>query len=100
MFALGGTRRQMFGGAGLVAAVGMTAMLPRAAAGQGAARSGRISGAGRSHQGAGRHDGGRRRHGSALAIRERGALVQSDQDRLVHPDAERLRHHHPFRAAL
>jgi sulfane dehydrogenase subunit SoxC len=31
MFALATTRRQMFGGAGLVAAVGMTAMLPRAA---------------------------------------------------------------------
>src|SRR4051812_41635768 len=31
MFALAATRRQMFGGAGLVAAVGMTAMLPRAA---------------------------------------------------------------------
>src|SRR5215218_2570673 len=28
MFALAPTRRQMFGGAGLVAAVGMTAMLP------------------------------------------------------------------------
>ena len=32
MFALAGTRRQLFGGAGLAAAVGMTAMLPRAAA--------------------------------------------------------------------
>jgi sulfane dehydrogenase subunit SoxC len=32
MFALAATRRQMFGGAGLVAAVGMTAMLPRTAA--------------------------------------------------------------------
>jgi sulfane dehydrogenase subunit SoxC len=32
MFALAGTRRALFGGAGLVAAVGMTAMLPRAAA--------------------------------------------------------------------
>jgi sulfane dehydrogenase subunit SoxC len=31
MFALAATRRQIFGGAGLVAAVGMTAMLPRAA---------------------------------------------------------------------
>jgi sulfane dehydrogenase subunit SoxC len=31
MFALAATRRQMFGGAGLVAAVGMTAMLPRGA---------------------------------------------------------------------
>jgi sulfane dehydrogenase subunit SoxC len=31
MFALAPTRRQMFGGAGLVAAVGMTAMLPRGA---------------------------------------------------------------------
>ena len=31
MFALAGTRRQLFGGAGLMAAVGMTAMLPRAA---------------------------------------------------------------------
>jgi len=31
MFALAATRRQLFGGAGLVAAVGMTAMLPRAA---------------------------------------------------------------------
>ena len=31
MFALAATRRQMFGGAGLVAAVGMTAMLPHAA---------------------------------------------------------------------
>jgi sulfane dehydrogenase subunit SoxC len=31
MFALATTRRQMFGGAGLVAAVGMTAMLPRLA---------------------------------------------------------------------
>ena len=30
MFALAATRRQMFGGAGLVAAVGMTAMLPNA----------------------------------------------------------------------
>ncbi len=32
MFALAANRRQMFTGAGLVAAVGMTAMLPRAAA--------------------------------------------------------------------
>jgi sulfane dehydrogenase subunit SoxC len=32
MFALAGTRRQLFGGAGLAAAVGVTAMLPRAAA--------------------------------------------------------------------
>ena len=32
MFALAATRRQVFGGAGLVAAVGMTGMLPRAAA--------------------------------------------------------------------
>src|SRR5262249_56581351 len=32
MFALAATRRQLFGGAGLVAAVGMTAALPRAAA--------------------------------------------------------------------
>jgi len=32
MFALAGTRRQLFGGVGLAAAVGMTAMLPRAAA--------------------------------------------------------------------
>src|SRR5215471_16429335 len=31
MFALAATRRQLFGGAGLVAAVGMTAMLPRSA---------------------------------------------------------------------
>jgi len=31
MFALAATRRQLFGGAGLVAAVGMTAMLPNAA---------------------------------------------------------------------
>jgi len=31
MFALAGTRRQLFGEAGLMAAVGMTAMLPRAA---------------------------------------------------------------------
>src|SRR5262245_41673452 len=31
MFALTATRRRLFGGAGLVAAVGMTAMLPRAA---------------------------------------------------------------------
>src|SRR5215208_4929065 len=31
MFVLPATRRQMFGGAGLVAAVGMTAMLPRKA---------------------------------------------------------------------
>jgi sulfane dehydrogenase subunit SoxC len=31
MFALAPSRRQLFGGAGLVAAVGMTAMLPRAA---------------------------------------------------------------------
>src|SRR6266566_3936002 len=30
MFALAPNRRQLFGGAGLVAAVGMTAMLPRA----------------------------------------------------------------------
>ena len=29
MFALAATRRQLFGGAGLVAAVGMTGMLPR-----------------------------------------------------------------------
>src|SRR5262245_53319532 len=32
MFALAATRRQLFGGTGLVAAVGMTAMLPRTAA--------------------------------------------------------------------
>src|SRR5947209_17133982 len=32
MFALAATRRQLFAGTGLVAAVGMTAMLPRAAA--------------------------------------------------------------------
>ena len=32
MFALAGTRRALFGGAGLVAAVGMTGMLPRASA--------------------------------------------------------------------
>ena len=31
MFALAATRRQLFGGTGLVAAVGMTAMLPREA---------------------------------------------------------------------
>src|SRR5438445_4113013 len=31
MFALAATRRQLFGGTGLVAAVGMTAMLPRMA---------------------------------------------------------------------
>src|SRR5215467_12053471 len=31
MFALAATRRRLFGGAGLVAAAGMTAMLPRAA---------------------------------------------------------------------
>src|SRR5947208_4542087 len=31
MFALAATRRQLFAGTGLVAAVGMTAMLPRAA---------------------------------------------------------------------
>jgi sulfane dehydrogenase subunit SoxC len=34
MFALAATRRQLFGGAGLVAAVGMTPLLPRAAAAQ------------------------------------------------------------------
>src|SRR5258706_5041177 len=32
MFALAATRRQLFGGAGLIAAVGMTGMLPRTAA--------------------------------------------------------------------
>jgi sulfane dehydrogenase subunit SoxC len=34
MFALASTRRQLFGGTGLVAAVGMTALLPRSAAAQ------------------------------------------------------------------
>src|SRR5215831_5297365 len=32
MFALAGTRRQLFGGAGFIAAVGMTGMLPHTAA--------------------------------------------------------------------
>jgi hypothetical protein len=32
MFALATTRRQLFGGASLIAAVGMTGMLPRTAA--------------------------------------------------------------------
>ena len=44
---------------------------------QGAAWRGRISGAGRSHQRAGPHDGGGRRLRLALAVRDRGALGKS-----------------------
>ena len=68
MFALAATRRQLFAGTGLVAAVGMTAMLPRRADAKAPAGRGRISGAGGFHQGTGACDGRRWRLRIALTI--------------------------------
>ena len=67
---------------------------------EGAARRHGISGSDRLHQRARPHDGRRRRLRLALAVRERGALGESDQDRLIHADAKRLWHHHAIGAAL
>ena len=99
MFALAGTRRQLFGGAGLAAAVGMTAMLPRAAAAKAPPGAAEYPVPADPTKEQGRMMG-MTADTAALAIRERGALVQSDPVRLLHPDAKRLRHHHSFRPAL
>ena len=80
MFALAATRRQLFAGTGLVAAVGMTAMLPRSADAKAPPGAVEYPVPGRSHQGAGPHHGGGRRLRLALAIRDRSALGEPDQD--------------------
>ena len=100
MFALAANRRQLFAGTGLVAAVGMTAMLPRAADAKAPARRGRVPGASRFHQGTGPYDGGGRRLRLTLAIRDRSSLGEPDQDGGIFASAEQLRHHHAIRAAL
>ena len=68
--------------------------------GQGTARRGRISSAGRLDEGAGPLDGRRRRLWLPLAVRDRCALGKPDPYRLFHAPAGELRHHHAIRPAL
>ena len=99
MFALAATRRQLFAGTGLVAAVGMTAMLPRAVdakAPPGAVEypvqadptkeQGRVMG----------EDGG---YGSRSQF-ETEVRWANPQDGGIFALAEQLRHDHAVRAAL
>jgi hypothetical protein len=100
MFALAATRRRLFAGTGLVAAVGMTAILPRGAAATappGAVEypvqadptkeQGRMMGV----------DGG---YGSRSQFETEVSLGESDQIGGIFAVTERLRHHHTVRAAL
>src|SRR5262249_53910332 len=100
MFALAATRRQLFGSAGFIAAVGMTTMLPRsgeAKAPPGAVEypvpadstkeQGRMMGV----------DGG---YGSRSQFRSEVRWANPTRTAAFTPLAERLRHHHAVGSAL
>ena len=101
MFALAATRRQIFAGTGLAAAVGHRRRAPGCRKVTGRRR--RILRPGGFDQGAGPHHRRGRRLRHAIAIRDRGALGEPDKNGRVFSAAEQFWDHHavgsPLRAS-
>ena len=99
MFALTATRRHLFGGAGLVAAVGMTAMLPRAANAKSPAGAVEYPVPSDSTKEPGRmmgEDGG---YGTRSQFESEVRWV-NDQNSFLRAHAKQLWHPHAFRPSL